>query len=169
MDLETTVLALAPGVLRFCTGITGSVSEGEDLAQEALAALVRFWRRSGPPDSPPAFVYTVARRQARRNRWRRRLFLGADPLDSRADPAPGPEHGSEQREGVERALAAMRRLPRRELEALLLAVDGELSCAEAAVALGVSVSAFKMRVYRARRRLVERLEEGHGHPGSATG
>ena len=159
VELEETVAGLASGVLRFCTGVTGSASEGEDVAQEALAALVRFWRRSGPPESPAAFVYAVARRQARRNRWRRRLFLAADPVVAeRADPAPGPEEESAWRQRVARALAAMRGLSRRELEALLLAIDGEVSGAEAARALGVSESAFKMRVHRARRRLARRLE-----------
>ncbi len=39
MELEDAVAGLAPGVLRFCTGVTGSASDGEDVAQEALAAL----------------------------------------------------------------------------------------------------------------------------------
>ena len=159
MELEETVAGLAPGVLRFCTGMAGNVGDGEDAAQEALAALVRFWRRCGPPESPAAFVYAVARRQAWRARWRRRLFLAADPVVAeRADPAPGTEEESAWRQRAARALAAMRGLSRRELEALLLAVDGEVSCAEAARALGVSESAFKMRVHRARRRLARQLE-----------
>jgi RNA polymerase sigma-70 factor (ECF subfamily) len=168
MEIESTVLAIAPGLLRFCTGIMGSASEGEDLAQESLAALVRFWHQNGPPESAAAFVYAVARRQSRRFRLRWRRFLAMDPVDSRADPAPGPEDESVHRQGVERALAAMRVLPRRELEALLVAIDGDISSAEAAQALGVSVSAFKMRVHRARRRLLRHLEDGHGTSGRET-
>ncbi len=71
MDLESAIERLAPELLRFCTGLTRNPVEGEELAQEALASLVRYWRTQGPPQSPAAFAYTVARRQA--HRWRRRL------------------------------------------------------------------------------------------------
>jgi RNA polymerase sigma-70 factor (ECF subfamily) len=59
---------------------------------------------------------------------------------------------------LSRIAAALRRLPARDREALLLAAAGELGTAEAARVVGISSSAYKMRLHRARRRLHELLE-----------
>ncbi len=40
MDLETTVDTLAPGLLRFCRGLLSSAAAAEEIAQDALAAIV---------------------------------------------------------------------------------------------------------------------------------
>jgi DNA-directed RNA polymerase specialized sigma24 family protein len=79
MDLEQTLADLAPSLLRYCTGASGDPAAGEELAQESLAVLVSRWRRHGPPESSRAFVYAVARRLARRRKWRRRYsYPGSD-------------------------------------------------------------------------------------------
>ena len=162
MDMESAIERLAPALLRFCTGLTRSPVEGEELAQEALASLVRYWRAQGPPQSPAAFAYTVARRQA--HRWRRRLlrFLPLDFLESRPHPEPGPEARSADRERLQGALRALGKLAERDREAVLLAADPEMAVEEAAQMLGISPSAFKMRVHRARQRLSSSMELGYG-------
>jgi RNA polymerase sigma-70 factor, ECF subfamily len=158
VDLETNLQNLAPGLLRFCMGIMGNATEGEDLAQESLAALVRYWRKSGPPDSPAAFVYAVARRQARRFRRRFRRFL---PLQWTGNREPSFDYESEliDRQRIEKALSLLQKLPCEQREALLISCDGDLSGNDAAQALGISVSAFKMRVHRARQSLKTELEK----------
>jgi RNA polymerase sigma-70 factor (ECF subfamily) len=172
MELETTVEALAPRLLRYCLGRTGSAEAAEEVAQDALAALVGRWRRHGPPESPAAFAFAVARRRAWRAGVRRRLLLPLVALtDGRGrggevgvETAAGPdlEARAVARGEVARTLAALRRLPARDREALLLVAAGELATEEAARVLGVSRSAFKMRVHRARRRLTELLEASDG-------
>lgn len=161
MDLESAVERLAPDLLRFCTGLTRDPAEGEEVAQEALASLVRYWRRNGPPESPAAFAYTVARRQALR--WRRRLrrFLPVDLLEERRDPSPGAEALAVQSERLRETLEVLGRLGVRDREAILLAADPEMGVAEAAGVLGIAPSAFKMRVHRARQRLSSLLEKRH--------
>ena len=59
MDLEATVAALAPRLIRYGTGCTGDPSIGEEAAQEALAALVSRWRRHGAPESPEALMELI--------------------------------------------------------------------------------------------------------------
>ena len=162
MDLESAIERLAPELLRFCTGLTRDPAEGEELAQEALASLVRYWRTQGPPQSPAAFAYTVARRQAHRWRSRLRRFLPSDLLESRHHPAPGPEATSMHTERLQGALRALGKLTERDREAILLAADPELAVEEAARVLGINPSAFKMRVHRARQRLCSLMEMGHG-------
>ena len=136
--------------------------QGEDVAQDALTSLVRHWRRHGPPASPRLFAFTAARRIARRERWRRRLL---DPLRVQAhrnlsDPAP--DDVAAWRQQLHHIRLALRRLPRRERQALLLVVVAELSTEDAATLLGITPSAVKMRVHRARRHLKETLRRNHG-------
>lgn len=163
MDLESAVERLAPELLRFCTGLTRDRLEGEKLAQEALASLVRYWRIHGPPQSPAAFAYAVARRQALR--WRRRLrrLLPLDLLESRPHPGPGPEALSLHHERLQEALRALGQLSERDREAVLLAADPEMAVEAAAGVLDITSSAFKMRVHRARRRLSSLVEMDHGY------
>ena len=66
VDLDAAVAALAPRLVAYATGRTGCRSTGEDVAQDALTALVGRWRRHGPPDSPEAFAFAIARRRAGR-------------------------------------------------------------------------------------------------------
>lgn len=172
MDLDATVAELAPRLLRYCLARTGSVEAAEEAAQEALAALVGRWRRHGPPESPEAFAFAVARRRAWRASVRRRLLLPLVALtDGRGDPpgpmgAPASVAGAEERvmarRELDRTISALRRLPARDREALLLVAAGGLATGEAARLLKVSRSAFKMRLHRARRRLIELLERSDG-------
>jgi RNA polymerase sigma-70 factor (ECF subfamily) len=159
MDLEQAVAGLAPGLLRYCLGRTGDRQLAEEVAQEALASLVQRWRAHGPPDSPAAFAFAVAQRRATRALLRRRLFLPFERLSSANGNGDDPGAGAERRSELRRVLRALRRLPRRDRQALLVVVVGELPMTEAALALGSSPAAVKMRVHRARQRLRALLEE----------
>lgn len=162
VGLEETIRALAPRVLRYAVARTGDSATGEDVAQESLEALVRHWRRAGPPESAEAFVFSVARRRAMRAVIRRRLWVPIEDALGAHDNTPSPEAQAVVRAEHGRTRAALARISRRDREALLLVALGEVSSADAAVALGLSVSAVKMRVHRARRRLAAALEDGHG-------
>ncbi len=165
MDLETTIRELAPQLLRYALGQTGDAALAEEVAQDALTALVQRWRRHGPPDCPAAFAFAVAKRRAFRAGLQRRLLQPIQALFDDASPLPGPEEQAAGRTDLGHTLAALRRLPGRDREALLLVAAGELGPAESARVLGISLSALKMRVHRARKRLAQLLEErnsGHG-------
>jgi RNA polymerase sigma-70 factor (ECF subfamily) len=159
MDLESTVAELAPGLLRFCRAQVRREALAEEAAQDALVALVRRWRRRGPPQSPSAFTFAIARRRAIRAALRERLLSPLDAMPLRfvatADPRPAAEARSELTR-VRRDLAT---LSRREREAFLLVVVGGLAARDAAAVLAIGESALKMRVSRARRQLLARREE----------
>ena len=159
MQLEETVADLAPQLLCYCPARTGSPSLAEDIAQEALTALVSRWRRIGPPDSPPAFVFTIARRRAARAQSRLFLTAPLDALFAQPDRGPTPEEHTELEERLADVRRALLRLSSRERNALLLVSAGELRHSEAA--LGISESAVKIRVLRARNHLQEILELRH--------
>src|SRR5512147_646048 len=165
VDLEPVLRDLAPRVLRYCTGRVGDPALGEDVAQESLTALVQRWRRYGPPESPEAFVFAIARRRAGRALFRRRVFAPLSELAAHADPMPNPEQQAAATEDGHAVRAALARLPRRDRETLLLVAAGRLTTAKAARLLHISESALKMRTLRARQRLSALLEQvdGTGH------
>ena len=158
VDLDATVAALAPRLVAYATGRTGCRSTGQDIAQEALAALVLRWRRFGPPESPEAFVFAVARRRAGRAMKRRALLKPLDfILAARASDTGVDSY--EQRAELQLVIRTMKRLRRAEREVLLLRAAGELSLDQIAIVTRSSVGAVKMRLHRARARLMELLEE----------
>jgi RNA polymerase sigma-70 factor (ECF subfamily) len=155
MDLEETVRDLAPRLLRYCRGRLQSPESAEDVAQSALVALVARWRTAGPPDSPLAFAFSIARRRAWRVAVRARLLEPISTLGFRHEPFADPIRGTEARSELRRLRSELQRLSVKEREAILLVVAGELPVADAAEALGISESALKMRLARARQKLKE--------------
>ena len=161
MDLDTTIEALAPRLLRYCLGLSGNHALAEDASQEAMAALIGRFERHGPPDDAAAFVFTVARRRLKRRLWRRRLRQPLETLAGFIDDTPSPEIRSIGGARLDATLAALDHLSGSERDALMLMVAGELTAADAAKQLGISTSAFKMRVHRARQHLRQLLEDEH--------
>jgi RNA polymerase sigma-70 factor (ECF subfamily) len=153
VTLEVALRELAPRVLRYCVGYLGDRSLGEEVAQESLAALVTTWHRWGPPRHLDAFVFAIAKRRARRALFRQRLLLPIEHLLNHRQRGPDPEQAAIEQDQRARLLAAIRPLPRAEREAVLLVVGDERKVREAAAISGVSVSAMKMRLLRARQRL----------------
>src|SRR5215217_7986275 len=87
----------------------GSVSEAEDIAQEAL---VRLTREAGPIDEPAAWVTTVVTRLSinvlKSARARRESYVGPwlpEPLVE--DPAPGPASRAELADSLSLALLVL--------------------------------------------------------------
>lgn len=155
MDLEATVRDLAPRLLRYCKGRLPTPESAEDVAQSALMALVARWRAAGPPDSPAAFAFSIARRRAWRSSLRARLAQPLASLGIRHEPFADPIPGSEARSELRRLRCELQKLSVKEREAILHVVAGELSVVDAAKALGISESALKMRLARARQKLKE--------------
>ncbi|MGE5359690.1 MAG: RNA polymerase sigma factor [Bacteroidales bacterium] len=162
MDLDEVVRDLAPRLLRYATGRMGSLSLAEDVAQHALTALVQRWRRTGPPESPEAFVFAIARRRAARALFRRRLLVPLQAIAVRPARTSDPEALAVASENGHLLRVCLARLDRLDREALLLVAASGLRSADAATLLGISESAVRMRVLRARRRLASLLEDPHG-------
>jgi RNA polymerase sigma-70 factor (ECF subfamily) len=162
MEMEATLTAITPGLLRLALGLTGNRHDAEDLVQEALASLVRFWRTKGPPESPAAFACTVVRRQARRSGERSRTLVALDEAGGKSDGNPQPDDSAHHALHLARALGALAGLEAGDREAILLVAAGGLKVEEAASVLAISVPAFKMRVSRARRRLAAAMETDDG-------
>jgi RNA polymerase sigma-70 factor (ECF subfamily) len=159
VDLDAAAAALAPRLIAYALARTGCRATAEDIAQEALVALVRRWRRHGAPDSLEAFVFTIAKRRAGRANARRMLLAPLDALWSTAGPAPSSEQRAVDRSELNVVLSALAKLPRADREALLLRAAGELGFDEIAAITKTTPAAVKMRISRARRRLAALVPE----------
>lgn len=140
------------------------VDDATDVDDVAAAAFLELWRRRGQvrivDDSVLPWLLVVTTNVTRnlaRSRRRYRRFLGALP-----PPRPALDAAEQAfTTGVEGADARVRRSLRSlsDVDARLLALVafGDLSVAEAAEATGLTVSAAKSRLHRARARLREEL------------
>jgi len=86
-------------------------------------------------------------------------MVSSDDLPEREDPLPRPDLTAQDRETFANVLRAIQKLPDTEREALVLAVDQDLSYDQIAVILGCSVAAVKVRIHRARLKLKAELAE----------
>src|SRR5216683_1811052 len=93
---------------------------------EAVAALVVRWRRAGPPESPDAYAFAIAKRRAGRAVARHALMAPLDALRGVARNERGVEQSYQDRAELAIVLSAMRALSRADREALLLRLAGEL-------------------------------------------
>ncbi|MDA8020726.1 MAG: sigma-70 family RNA polymerase sigma factor [Thermoanaerobaculia bacterium] len=170
-SLGRVVTELAPRLLRFARGRSAGHDAplAEEAAQDALTALVDRWRRHGAPASPEAFAFAVLRRRLARAQARRALVRPLDALrerfggDAVANDGSDPARRIDASDELQRLRSGLDRLSPRLREALLLVTAGELAVADAATILGISTSALKMRVSRARaqlRREIQPMTEG---------
>ncbi len=131
-------------------------SSAEDLAQESFAAAHRNWDRISRYEDPRAWVRRVLINRATSMRRR----LGAE---RRAIA----KAGHDPRRGVAPDLSPpttevwdeVRRLPRRQRQAVALHYVGQLSTEEIADAMGCSTGAVKSHLHRARLTLKDRLSD----------
>ena len=159
VELESVAAALAPRLVAYGLGRTGCRSTAEDIAQDALTALVRRWRTMGPPESPEAYVFAIAKRRAGRAIARRALMAPLEVLRGNARDEPSVEQAYATRTELAVVISQLRALPARDREALLLRLAGELAVEQIAAVMHTTPAAAKMRISRARRRLAALLSE----------
>jgi len=137
------------GLVRLAVGLTGDVGAAEEIVQDAFAALIRRWGSIRDPSATHAYLLRVVINGAR-GRWRRR-WRGQDSahesvievdVDARLD-----------------VLAAMARLPYGKRACLLLRFYADLSQAQVAEILGVSVGTVKSQTAKGLRELAAVLDD----------
>lgn len=105
----------------------GDPVEAEDFAQEALARAYRDWHKVSQMASPEAWVHRSAMNLA--HSWYRRR---------RPDPQPTVEPGAVPPEEALELRAAVKRLPRRQRQVIVLRFYLDWSVAGTAEALGIA-------------------------------
>jgi RNA polymerase sigma-70 factor (ECF subfamily) len=148
---------LRPVAFRVAYRMLGSVSEAEDVVQEALLRLHRTLEAGEPVESPRAFVATVATRLAidelRSARARRESYVGEwlpEPVVT--DPAEGPERRAELADSLSFAfLVVLESLSPEQRAAFLLHDVFDYDYGEVAAIVGTSEQNARQLAARARR------------------
>ena len=141
-------------VLAHLTRLVDDRATAEDLCQDTFVKVLRSWETGAPIVNVSAWVYRIATNTAYDHLRRRRCvhFTSLREGVPSANGAHSMESRLDEEEPVQRALAqipAMYRLP-----LVLHSCEGR-STQEIAEAMGVSNSAIKTRLFRARERFRE--------------
>jgi RNA polymerase sigma-70 factor (sigma-E family) len=164
----------ALGLVRLAVVVTGDRAAAEDIVQDAFFGLYRRWDGVPNMTSPLAYLRvsvmngcrTALRRRSRLGLWSSGGFGG--DLDEAALAESGPFAGlTESAEasvllGEEQRLvaAALRKLPRRQREAVVLRYYLDLSVEETAQVMGISLGTVKSATHRALAAVGRTLREG---------
>jgi RNA polymerase sigma-70 factor (sigma-E family) len=129
----------------------------EDVVQDAFAALHRRWSQVGPPDTALPYLRTSVVNASRSVLRRRRTVRQTPPLVDVADePADAATLLADEHREV---LDALRTLPRRQREVIVLRYWSQLGEAEIAATLGISVGAVKSNASRGRDAIAAALSD----------
>lgn len=143
----------------YAAAILGDYHLAEDAAQEAFVEAYRNLAALREAEAFAAWFRTILFKQCDRQTRRKRLPLSAlDSADDIASALPSPHDVLESREigtAIRKAIAS---LPESERAPVLLYYMGEHSHAAIAEFLGVTANAVKTRLYSARRRLRNYME-----------
>jgi len=154
-------------IYRLTRAVLADGGEAQDAAQLAWIAA---YRHLGSWEQRSSFVTWLSRIAVREASRRRRAPHRAH-LELVESPDPGPAHGHAQSPEVSLARARVRAILEDAIDALpetmrvvvVLRDVEEMSGPETAAVLGLSASAVRVRLHRARRLLRERLEEVLAH------
>jgi RNA polymerase sigma-70 factor (sigma-E family) len=148
-------------LVRLATSLVRDAATAEEVVQDAFVAMRGGWQRLG--DAEKALAYL---RQAVVNRSRSvlrpRTVAGGNPQQALPD-TPGAEHGALGLLEQAAARAALRGLPDRQREAIVLRYDAGLSEDEIAAAMGISRGAVKSHTARGLSALRAALEQASSH------
>jgi RNA polymerase sigma factor (sigma-70 family) len=129
---------ILPRAVSVARRVTGERASAEDAAVEALARAHVQWQRIGPLPWRDAWVLRVASREALRQVPKRR-------------PLPVAVAAADETESVvlrQALMAALRRLPTRQREAVVLRYLADLSEQDVGLALGIHQGTVKTHLHR---------------------
>ena len=149
-----------PRLLRVLVRLCGEPDLAADLTQEAFVSLMK---RGSMPDTPEAWVITVALNRLRNERAKgsrraRLVAFVAEPLAGGDPPTVSQAAGT--RHTQRRVRAALERLSERDAQLLVLRSEG-YAYRDIAAALGIHEASLGTLLARARRAFVSAYEEPH--------
>jgi RNA polymerase sigma-70 factor (sigma-E family) len=152
----------ALGLVRLAVLLVGDRASAEDIVQDAFFGLYRRWDRLSDTSTPAAYLRASVLngcRTALRNRSRSALRLTSASAAAEPPPAESAEARALLSEEQRTVAGALRRLPERQREALVLRYYLDLSEQEIAATMGVSRGTVKSATSRAIAAIGRMLKE----------
>ena len=137
---------------RVALRILGSREDAEDVVQEVFLATVRSHERLADVRDLTAYLFAAIHRAAGRCAMRRARAVPSSPVAADEAIAP-PEPSESDSPDWHRLQQAVRSLPDEQREVVTLKIDGELTFAQIAEIVGVSISTAASRYQYALRKL----------------
>jgi RNA polymerase sigma-70 factor (sigma-E family) len=153
-DFESFVATRTGALLRYAFVLTGDRHQAEDLVQSALASSYRHWRRIDPGTAEryvrAAVLNSYLSWWRRPSRRREVLTQDITPFSDLQGGGPGSDQGLDLRDDMWRALAT---LPPRQRAVVVLRYFEDLTEAETAARMNVSLGTVKSQHSKALRSL----------------
>ncbi|MCW2522541.1 MAG: polymerase, sigma-24 subunit, subfamily [Frankiales bacterium] len=146
-------------MVRLASLLVDDLETAEDVTQDAFAALHRRWPALRGEGAAVSYLRTCVVNGSRSVLRRRHTVRRAEVADESGATAEAADTSTLLAEEHRAVLAAMRELPERQREVIVLRYWSQLSEAEIADALGISVGAVKSSASRGRDAIARRLEE----------
>jgi len=144
--------AHARDVHRFALFLSGDAALAEDIVSETF---VRLWHARARVDlvTVKGYLLAIARNLFLQERRRTSRTIALDDHGEVTDPGPGPIERAGARDELRVVMAALQELPEVDRAAVLMRAEAGMPYAEIAAALGITETAAKVKVHRARVKL----------------
>lgn len=141
----------------YARALTGNTEDARDLVSDTLLSAFENFDKLKNSEAFKSYIFTIARRKFRRNKWRMRIFTGYD--EANVFDFESNESQPDVKADVNLLYAAMQELPEKQREAVALFEISGLSLLEIQKVQGGTLSGVKTRIRRARQKLAEILGE----------
>jgi RNA polymerase sigma-70 factor (ECF subfamily) len=161
--LNQLMAQIRPRLHRYCARMVGSVFDGEDVLQEALAKASEALPSAGTLEKAESWLFTIAHNTAL-DALRRRKRQAEVSLDPESAELPGVAPEADSWVGATASLATLMQLPPLQRSAVVLLDVLEYSLGEAVEILGTTLPAVKSALHRGRTQLKELAQSEHSAP-----
>ena len=161
-DFDNLVREQSERVTRLCYRLLGWRADVEDVVQDVFYAALRAWPRFRGASAPATWLTRIAVNACRghlRKRWLRLRYFTAAEETPEAVQEAGRNEPLLAAERFEQVRAAVRRLPAKYREAVVLRYLEGMPVEQVSDVLGLSRGAMDVRLNRARKMLHEDLAE----------
>jgi RNA polymerase sigma-70 factor (ECF subfamily) len=155
VDLDGLFRAHATPLLRLAVVLTGDQPLAEEIVQEAF---VRLQRSGSTPAAGTELAYLRRTVINLSHGHHRRLRIVRSRPHERLHDSAAAEVDAVRRDGQRQVVAAVRALPDRQRDCVVLRFYGELTDTDIAEVLGISAGSVKTHLHRARAALATTLE-----------
>jgi len=162
LDFETMYRDQYRGVFAFLYKLCGSYDLAEELTQETFFQAYRSYHRFKGDSSEYTWLVAIAKHVYYKYLRKNKLSLQDSNLDFLADRVSGdlssPEEAVDRKELIAILRELVEKLPQKYKDVVLLRAYGDLPFKQVASILGITESSAKVTYFRAKKMLLEEIE-----------